>query len=375
MASIKRRPNGKWRARYRDEAGKEHAQHFERKVDAQKWLDRVTASVVTGAYVDPGAGRITMRAYFEQWAARQVWVEGTERAMRLAVSSAPFGDLELRAIRPSHVEQWVKIMKDGDPKATRPRKLAVGTIHTRVNNLRAVLRAAVRDRLIATDPTADVALPRRRKTEAALSLPTADQVRGLIASAEDSFAPFVALCAFAGLRLGEAAGLKVGDVDFLRRTLRVSRQVQRVSGGSEIRAPKYGSERTVYLPDALLDVLSRHVATLDGEGPDRWLFRGENGNPPHQTTCGGRWRKTKKAAGVGAMKLHDLRHYFASGLIAAGCDVVTVQRALGHSSATTTLNTYSHLWPSAEDRTRQAAAGLMAEALSPADQVRTRTTQ
>jgi integrase len=47
-------------------------------------------------------------------------------------------------------------------------------------------------------------------------------------------------------------------------------------------------------------------------------------------------------------------------LIAAGCDVVTVQRAMGHGSAATTLRTYAHLWPSAEDRTRQAAAGLMA---------------
>lgn len=44
-------------------------------------------------------------------------------------------------------------------------------------------------------------------------------------------------------------------------------------------------------------------------------------------------------------RLHDLRHFFASGLIAAGCDVVAVQRALGHSSASITLTAYSHLWP------------------------------
>ncbi|MFT3859729.1 tyrosine-type recombinase/integrase [Micropruina sp.] len=72
-----------------------------------------------------------------------------------------------------------------------------------------------------------------------------------------------------------------------------------------------------------------------------------------------RWRATRDAA-----KLHDLRHFYASGLIAAGCDVVTVQRALGHSTATTTLNTYSHLWPTAEDRTRAAASDLMKQALS-----------
>ena len=65
---------------------------------------------------------------------------------------------------------------------------------------------------------------------------------------------------------------------------------------------------------------------------------------------------------MSGVTLHDLRHFYASGLIAAGCDVVTVQRALGHAKATTTLNTYAHLWPSAEDRTRQAAGDLFAEA-------------
>jgi integrase len=63
-------------------------------------------------------------------------------------------------------------------------------------------------------------------------------------------------------------------------------------------------------------------------------------------------------------KLHELRHYFASGLIAAGCDVVTVQRAMGHASATTMLSTYTHLWPTAEDKTRSAASGLAAAVLA-----------
>ena len=70
-----------------------------------------------------------------------------------------------------------------------------------------------------------------------------------------------------------------------------------------------------------------------------------------------------RRAGVPAFRLHDLRHFYASGLIAAGCDVVTVQRALGHAKATTTLETYSHLWPSAEDKTRAAAATLAGEVL------------
>ncbi len=56
MASIAKRVDGKYRARYRDSAGSEHAKHFSRRADAQRWLDEVTAAVVTGQYVDPRSG-------------------------------------------------------------------------------------------------------------------------------------------------------------------------------------------------------------------------------------------------------------------------------------------------------------------------------
>jgi integrase len=103
------------------------------------------------------------------------------------------------------------------------------------------------------------------------------------------------------------------------------------------------------------------------------MFEATPGQPPHQNTVGYLWRKACKAAKVTDVTLHDLRHYFASGLIAAGCDVVTVQRALGHAKATTTLGTYSHLWPTAEDRTRKAAGELLSTALAgpAADSLRT----
>ena len=83
------------------------------------------------------------------------------------------------------------------------------------------------------------------------------------------------------------------------------------------------------------------------------------------------WRIVRNQVGIGN-RLHDLRHFYASGLIRAGCDVVTVQRALGHSSAAITLTTYSHLWPDANDRTRRAAGELLKASLgAAADQLRT----
>ncbi|MFT4288565.1 tyrosine-type recombinase/integrase, partial [Nocardioides sp.] len=106
--------------------------------------------------------------------------------------------------------------------------------------------------------------------------------------------------------------------------------------------------------------------TPQGRGPDAasdsWLFT-VGDEPMYDNDITWRWRATRDSAKLPTVRLHDLRHFYASGLIAAGCDVVTVQRALGHSTATTTLNTYSHLWPTAEDRTRAAASGLMQEAL------------
>jgi integrase len=367
MASINKRTDGVWRARYRDEGGREHSKHFARKVDAQRWLDQVTASVVTGSYVDPKAGKITFATYFEQWSARQVWVPGTMLAMKLAVKSTTFPYMPMRSIRPSHVESWVKSMTaDG---------LAPGTITTRFNNVRAVFRAARKDKIICADPTEGITLPRRRRAEAAMTIPTPEDIGKIVAAAGVRFRPFIALCAFAGLRLGEAAAVKVDDIDFLRRTLTVSRQVQRAGKDQvEIRAPKYGSERVVYLPEDLVNMLAAHVE--HGIRPEGWLFVGAHDGPPHQNTVGYWWRKTLRDAGLKDIKLHDMRHFYASGLIAQGCDVVTVQRALGHATATTTLNSYSHLWPTAEDRTSKAAAAMMAAAGGNlADSVRTNQDQ
>jgi integrase len=268
-------------------------------------------------------------------------------------------------------------------------RLAPTTIDTRFTIVRGVFRAAVADRLIPSDPAAGVVLPRKRKAEAAMRIPTHADVAKLLNAAEPpnrprsrpGFTAYVALCAFAGLRRGEALGVQVGDIDFLGRTLRVTRQLQRakpadLEAGKDlakaagditvvVRSPKYEyeSERTIYLPDDLVAILSEHVRqhTPDGDS-GRWLFD-EGGKPWHDNLVDDRWRSTRTAAEV-AHKRHDLRHYFASGLIAAGCDVVTVQRAMGHSSATTTLSTYAHLWPTAEDKTRAAASSMAAAVLA-----------
>lgn len=366
MASIKKRPDGVWRARYRDNAGKEHARHFPRKVDAQRWIDEVTASVVTGRYVDPKAGNITFAKWFEQWAAAQVWATGTKLKAEQALAVATFRDSQIKAILPLHVQTWVKAMSA---------RMAPATVKVYFNIVNSAFRAAVTGKVIAENPCAGAKLPRERRPEAAMTIPTTEQVGKALEAAPHWFAPFISVCAFAGLRLGEAAGLQLGDVDFLRRTIRVSRQIQgSTKASSEVVPPKHGSERVVYVAEELIQALARHVETVGVFGAEQWLF-GYGGAYFNRNSAADRWRQVREASGIGEFTLHDLRHFYASGLIADGCDVVTVQRALGHSVPSITLNTYSHLWPTAEDKTRTAGSRLIAAVLgNPADSVRTTET-
>ncbi|PQM52027.1 tyrosine-type recombinase/integrase [Mycolicibacter virginiensis] len=371
LAQSKSHGVGKrWRARYVDENSKEHAKSFARKTDAQDWLDEITAAFTTGTYIDPQRGKITFASFYKGWSARQVWVSGTQHAMDLAANNVTFGNVTFGDLRMSHIEEWVKRMQDRGLEAT--------TIRTRFSNVRSVIRAAVKDRVAPRDVTVGVKLPRVRKSAAAMSIPTAKEVGATIRATTDiepTYGAFIAVCAFAGLRRGEASALKISDVDFMRREIHVQRQVQWTDDGRmEIRGPKYGSERTIFAPEGMVTILAEHVRLYrGGDDPDRWLFPSSRDKalPAHAATVGRWWRIVRQKVNID-YRLHDLRHFYASGLIAAGCDVVTVQRALGHSSASVTLDTYGHLWPDANDRTRKAAEGLVEQALgTTADALRT----
>src|SRR5262245_7296342 len=111
MASIKKRPDGRYRARYRDDAGTEHSKHFQREREAQAWLDSVTASMVRGDYVDPKAGKIKFGEFADQWLEAQTFDDSTREAVtsRLKVHILPtFKDMELRAVRSSRVQAWLR---------------------------------------------------------------------------------------------------------------------------------------------------------------------------------------------------------------------------------------------------------------------------
>lgn len=367
MANIQKRPNGKWRARYRDDAGKEHARHFAKKVDAQRWLDEVSASVLTGAYVDPRAGRVTFRAYAEQWREAKPHRPTTavKAEMHLRVHAYPaFGDRPLARIRRSDVQSWVTGMEKGGMKPS--------TVRVVFNTIRAVLRAAVHDRVIAVSPCVGVDLPEvpRRKV-VPLSV---EQVRALADAMPDRYRALVILAAGTGLRPGELFGLQVRHVDFFKRQVRVEQQVQQTKGGgTRVCPPKTKeSERVVPLPDVVVHALVAHLKAFPAK-PDEFLFQDPKGGPVVATRLmDSAWRPARKAAGLPTTGMHQLRHTYASLLIEAGESVKVVSERLGHTNAAQTLNTYSHLWPDSEDKTRRAIDGAFSAAVQDhADSVRT----
>lgn len=347
MPSIQKRPDGVWRARYRDLAGKEHAKHFPRRADAQRWLDEVTASIVTGQYVAPTAGKVTFRDYAETWRELQGHRPSTHDQVRRHFTKHvyPFiGDRPLATLLPSDMKGLVKHLST---------TLAPATVSVIYRHVSAVLKAAVGDRRIASSPCAGVSVPKPKRTKV-VPLST-EQVTGLAATVPERYRALVVVAAATGMRQGELFGLTVDRVDFLRRSVTVDRQLVSLAG----RAPSFGPPKTdagfrdVPLPQVAVDALAAHLAVF-AAGPDGLIFTSSAGTALRRSSFNDTWTAAVREAGLGRVVFHELRHYYASLLIRHGESVKTVQARLGHASAVETLDTYSHLWPDSDDRTREA---------------------
>lgn len=348
MASVKKRPDGMYRARYRDPEGKEHSAHFRRKLDADNWLDKKRGELVEGRWVDPNAGRKKFSAYAAEWQAIQVHRPTTEAqvASNLKNHVLPIlGDRPIGSIRTSEIQAWAK---------GRGEVLAPSTVEVIYNHLRAIFRAAVADKVIAESPCTDkVKLPRRERRK--VEPMAVETVQAITEAVPSRYRALVMLAAGTGLRQGEAFGLTVDRVDFLRRTVKVDRQLILLPGaGPEFGPPKTdASYRTVPLPQVVVDELAAHLARWPA-GESGLIFTNDQGEPIRRTRFSDVWRSAVKATKVDGAKFHDLRHFYASLLIRHGESVKVVQSRLGHASAAETLDTYSHLWPDSEDQTRAA---------------------
>ena len=178
----------------------------------------------------------------------------------------------------------------------------------------------------------------------------------IAAAVPDRYRALVVLAASTGLRQGEALGLTVDRVDFLRRTATVDRQLVLLPGREPYLAPPKteASMRMIPLPRIAIEALAAHLAAFPA-GRDGFVFTNDLGGPIRRTAFSTIWRPAVVSAGApDGTGFHALRHYYASLLIRHGESVKVVQSRLGHASAAETLDTYSHLWPDSDDRTREA---------------------
>jgi len=339
MASISKRDSGSWLARYRPvSGGAQKTRSFARKVDAKRWLDETTASIVTSQYIDPKAAKTTVRQYAKAWQAAQVTRASTRNnvdvALRLHVLPI-IGDRPMGSVLPSDMQALVKMLS-----AT----LSPGTVRETYKIAGRLFGAAMDDRVIAVSPCHRVRLPHDDRAE--VVVPTVEQITTLASGVPPRYRALVVLLAGSGLRIGEALGLGKSDVDFLRRTVMVKRQ--RLPSGV-IGPPKTSkSARTVPLGKVVVDELAAHLANYPSEDA---LFTVPAGTPLGYSVWRHMWTKVNTTAKLD-VDTHQLRHVYASALISGGASVKVIQARLGHASAVITLDTYGHLWPDDDTLTR-----------------------
>ena len=228
---------------------------FERKADADRHDVSVRGDIARGQYVDPRAGKLTLRTYGTTWLAGQTFDPSTREAveLRLRVHVYPvLGDVELRALaqRPSLVQSWIRGLQG---------QLAPNYCRTVFANLSAVLTAAVDDGLIVRNPCRAGSVrppaPDRRKVQPW----AAKRVYAVREGLPDRYASTVDAGAGLGLRQGEVFGLSPDDVDWLRRVVHVRRQIKYVGARLVFAPPKGGKERDVPLPEAMSLRLAAHL--------------------------------------------------------------------------------------------------------------------
>ncbi len=345
--NIAKRENGKWRARYRDDAGKEHAGHFDRKIDAQRWLDEQTSRLLIGTHVAPRHARLTVGEWCDTWLEgyrgnRDSTVRQAETHIKRI--KAAFGSMPLGSVRPSHVRTWCAQLANKGYEDSY-----VYALHSRLAQIYA---DAVHDGLVAKSPCSRRTSPAAGKQRPYVC--TTQQMWALHDAMPERLRAAVLLGAFVGLRDGEVCGLRVHDIDFMRGVISPTSQYPAVP-------LKTDTARTaVPIPQSLALTLSAHVARFSADG---YVLVNEWGDQLSPRTLQRAMRSARETVLdlPPNVRFHDLRHYLASMLIASGADVKVVQARLRHASAKTTLDTYAHLWPDSDESTRMAIDAVMQE--------------
>lgn len=233
--------------------------------------------------------------------------------------------------------QWVGSLIEGG--------CSTATANRYLSTLRSMLAFAVSDGRLARNVAAGVPLPRGAKVRREGQFLTLEELHALSDAATGKYAELVTLLGLCGLRWGELAGLRRGDlVQVPGPGIRVQRAVLASShdGSLYVDTLKGRRARTVPLPHEAQEIVARWAADA---GPDEWLFAAPEGGPLSESN----WKRsvgwTRATAGIArpSLRVHDLRHTAASIWLGSGADPKVVQRVLGHASAAMTMDLYGHL--------------------------------
>lgn len=347
----------RWKARYVSADGKEHSRNFRTRDEAKVWLDGQVSAVHTGKHVAPAAGRVTVRALAADYqAARPFMTPKSKESLRSLLDARllpRWGDMEVRSIQPTQVQQWVAQLLGEGLSTSRTRQL--------INTLGALLDQAVLNRDLMANPCAPVRLPKLvTKPKTFLTMP---QLLALADACGDD-ADIVLTLGLVGYRWGELVALRVSSVDFLRRRIAVNAATVEVGGHLITGMPKTHQRRETGAPKFLLQMLAQRC---EGKAPTDLLFTTKSGTPLRARN----WRRdvydrAAKAVGLEGLNIHALRGTAATISAESGSLPLDVARQMGHADASVTMRIYAGYFDSALDRVAERLEKVAA-AVSAAD--------
>lgn len=360
MASLRYRSGG-WDLRYRERSGKERTERFRggtAKRPPPAALERkgaVEAQLIRGTYVSRDLRERPFRLYYDRWAASRQ-ISATRRYtddQRAAKHVLPYwGDWPICDIRPSDIDDWIAVLaKTMGPHSVR---------HC-YGLLRGPLRRAIKDRII-DNPCIDIALPKKpdlRKTfDDVLTAPEVDRLVESIVDPDPRYAglrtngryrALVFMGCWLGPRWNEAIGLRLCDINPLRKELTFGRIVVNQNGAvifTEAMS-KTDDARTVPVPAPVMDALLDHLRVYrpDAAREDFLFVNTKGGHPLRSGFARDVLAKAAKRAGLEGRRVTwlTLRHTAASLMFDAGLSLFEVQQRLGHRSPTLTAEVYTHL--------------------------------
>jgi integrase len=332
------------------------------KRDATRELTRLLAEVDNGTAVDPST--MTIAEYVRGWldAGEGLSPKTLERYRQLAERQIipHLGATQLQKLRPVQVHDWHTALSASG--------LAARTIGHAHRVLHRGLARAVSLEIISRNVAHTVPPPKVEAVEIAI-LSTAEIVAVLAELDGHPLHPIAALALGTGMRRGELCALAWGAIDLDGATVRVERSLEETAAGLRLKPPKtrYG-RRTISLPAGVVETMRVHrrrqaeqrlLLGLGRPGAADFVFTLTDGSPYPPDKLSRDWGNIVRDRKLPAVMFHALRHSHASALIAAGLDVVTVSRRLGHGSAAITLTVYAHKFASKDTIAADAIEAAM----------------